>query len=41
MGAGFSKQQADKILEVNLLNLAKKVADGKTLTPKELAMVEA
>jgi hypothetical protein len=37
----ITKEQANRILEANLINLAKKVADGGTLTPKELELVES
>jgi len=38
---GLSPQQAKKILEVNSVNLAKKVVEGHLLTPKEAALLEA
>lgn len=38
---GLSPAQAKTLLDANVVNLAKKVANGETLSPRELALVES
>jgi hypothetical protein len=40
-GAVLTKEQADKLVRRNISNLVKKVAEGRTLTQSELALVQA